>query len=489
MDTKKYLNSILRLRLFFSTEKEFSTLVGYNLKGNHFNRFSKFVCDAYFSKFSDECRDYTQGKIDLAVLLKQYEKTSIFYSQYIEGKNHSQKKTFILPLLDFLFLNLIPQLENFSHKDCFLCQKYADNNLHDELNIGILLLLTFKLIPKYTNKSSQDIDNIIYDFEVTYKFLYELYQSNKNEYTTLYKELLCLKEMRQLINEELAGDKYLNRLLLIHITNDVIKQIYTLKNPIRLREAFLDYHTIEMDLPVVWINNDGSDNEFWTFEPLDNMGYYLIHYKINYIKKEVYFCKYQVIFKYIGYSDFCQTIIMRPSFLYNNILKREQDDNAIAYDYTVLKFDSNNNTLKEIEFTLESPLGEGRLILKPTNEQLKDYYLSYIFSNKQKYKLINEFKNYELSIYTLNIATSANAIIIEFDNKLYKLDIFDNNGRETIEGIRTLTHKDNIVYIELLDKDKKRGFLCFDSINKNIDVDDLFSTPYFHKIDALTDVF
>ena len=52
MTDKEKLNSILRLRLFYSTEKELSDLVGYNLKGNHFSRFKDFQCDAYFSKFA-----------------------------------------------------------------------------------------------------------------------------------------------------------------------------------------------------------------------------------------------------------------------------------------------------------------------------------------------------------------------------------------------------------------------------------------------------
>lgn len=78
MTDKEKLNSILRLRLFFSTEKELSDFIGYNLKGNHFSRFKTFQCDAYFSKFSELYRTYTQKEENLECLLYQYEATSCF---------------------------------------------------------------------------------------------------------------------------------------------------------------------------------------------------------------------------------------------------------------------------------------------------------------------------------------------------------------------------------------------------------------------------
>ena len=69
MTDKEILNAILRLRLFYSTEKELGDEVGLKLKGNHFNRLKTFDCEAIFSKFAKECNKMTGGKIDLANLI------------------------------------------------------------------------------------------------------------------------------------------------------------------------------------------------------------------------------------------------------------------------------------------------------------------------------------------------------------------------------------------------------------------------------------
>lgn len=79
MTSKEKLNSILRLRLFYSTEAELSEHIGYNLKGNHFNRFKEIQSDAYFNYFAEECDNITLGNIDLSFILEQYKATSEFF--------------------------------------------------------------------------------------------------------------------------------------------------------------------------------------------------------------------------------------------------------------------------------------------------------------------------------------------------------------------------------------------------------------------------
>ena len=65
MTDKERLNTILRLRLFKSTEKELGDKVGLSLKVNHFNKQKPFTCEAFFSKFEEECKEYTHGEISL----------------------------------------------------------------------------------------------------------------------------------------------------------------------------------------------------------------------------------------------------------------------------------------------------------------------------------------------------------------------------------------------------------------------------------------
>lgn len=213
MTDKERLNTILRLRLFYSTEKELGDKVGLSLTGNHFSRQKPFACEAFFSKFSEECKEYTQGKVNLAWLLCQYETTSKFFKKYIENTRHETNKRFIPYLLNYLYKGETPNDGAQHLKDIIICERYDAYNKDDEMNIGIIILMTYGLIPTFKNKSSQDVTDIIDDFKKAYDILLEIAQSHQAGASTKYKEILCLKEMRKLIEEEQEGDKYLNRLL------------------------------------------------------------------------------------------------------------------------------------------------------------------------------------------------------------------------------------------------------------------------------------
>lgn len=492
MTDKERLNTILRLRLFYSTEKELGNKVGLSLKGNHFSRQKPFACEAFFSKFSEECKDYTQGEMNLAWLLCQYETTSKFFMKYIKNTEHETNKRFIPYLLNYLYKgetlnNGVQHLKNIT-----LCERYDAYNKNDEMNVGIIILMTYGLIPTFKNKSSQDVTDIIGDFKKAYDILLEIAQSHQSSASIKYKEILCLKEMRKLIEEEQKGDNNLNRLLLIHITNDVLNRVFALETPAKLRQYSKEIVPMDFALPRLWQCEEEADNIVWEFAPLNVDAYYLYRNEIDYKAKKIRFTKYQLIFKDIGYKDFCYTVIMRPSFNWHNILKREQPEDSISFDYTDIEYENDRHTVKELTFTSESPVSEKPLVIKSVKKQdALNYYTMYLDHEGAASDFLDEDSQaqYTIAIDVMEVAVTNTAILFKGDNVIFKLDKYDEEGNETIPGISALTHNDNFIYAELDEDGKERQFLCLDSINQNLDVEELLKKPYFHELEQVSDIF
>ena len=461
MTDKEKLNSILRLRLFFSTEKELSDFIGYNLKGNHFSRFKTFQCDAYFCKFSELYHSYTQSNESLEWLLYQYEATSNFFKKYIEKTSHEANKKFISLLLHYLYVGEFGAPAP-SRKVQQLCERYDACNREGEMNVGILLLITYGLLPTFKNKTAQDISDIADNFQEAYKILQKTAHQYRSGATTIYREMLCLREMRQMVEEERAGDKYLNRILLIFITNDVLNHIFALLNPVRVRQYSLAFVSMDMGLARFWRCEEDADNVVWEFCPLGNVdGYYLYRKEIDYQNRKIRYIRYQLLFKDLGYKDFCYTVIMHPAFNYHNMLKLEQPEHAL--------------TLKPIR-----------------KDDVLRYYRNYIDheGTAKDFVDIDCLPEYDIRVEEMEVAVTDQAILFKDGPGIYRLDKFDEDGEETIAGIRTLTHKDNFIYAELNDPSgEERHFLCLDSINQNLDLDELVDKPYFRKITSLDELF
>ena len=492
MTDKEKLNGILRLRLFFSTEKELSDLIGYNLKGNHFSRFKDFQCDAYFSKFEKECHDYTQGEVDLARLLYQYEATSKFFKKFIERTGHEANKHFIPYLLNYLYIGETTDDGVQHSKELILCERYDAYNSNGEMNIGLLLLMTYGLIPTFKNKSIQDVPNIIDDYQKAYNVLLEIAQSRQSGASTIYKEMLCLKEMRKLIEEERSGDKYLNRLLLIHITNDVLNRIFALEKPAKLRAYSKEIVPMDFELPRLWRCEEDADNIVWEFVPLNIDAYFLYRNEIDFHAKKIRFTKYQIVFKDFGYRDFCYTVIMRPAFNWHNMLKREQPEDSISFDYTDIEYEDDKHTVKQLTFTQESPFTGKPMVLKPIKKaNAVAYYTKYLDHKDVASNFEDEdcVPQYAVGIDTMDVAITDNALIFKGDERIYRLDKFDEEGNETIAGICALTNNDNFVYAELEEDGTEYHFLCLDSINQNLRVDELLQKPYFYPIEQASEIF
>lgn len=493
MTDKERLNTILRLRLFYSTEKELGNKVGLSLKGNHFNRQKPFVCEAFFSKFSEECKDYTDGKVNLARLLCQYETTSKFFKKYIEHTGHETNKCFIPYLLNYLYKGETPDDGAQHRKDISLCKQYDAYNQDGEMNVGIIILMTYGLIPTFKNKHCQDVTDIIGDFKKAYDILLEIALSHQYSASTKFKEILCLKAMRKLIEEAQEGDNYLNRLLLIHIANDVLDRVFALENPARIREYCKEVVPMDFQLPRLWRCEEEAANIVWEFVPLDIDAYYLYRKEIDYKAKKIRFTRYQLEFWNMGYKDFCNTVIVRPSFHWYNILKREQPVDSCSCDDTGIAYENErHNTVKELTFTKESPVGEKALVIKAVKKQdALNYYTRYLDHEGAASDFVDEDcqAQYAIGVDAVEVAVTNTAILFKGKDAIFKLDKYDKEGNETVPGISVLTHTDNFSFAVLDEDGKERMFLGLGSINQYLDVEELFGKPYFHEIEQVSDLF
>lgn len=491
MTDQEKLNAILRLRLFFSTESELSQYIEYKLKSNHFYRFNTFKADAYYSKFARLCSDYTMGKLDLDTVIEEYEATSKFYKHHVEGTAHERRKGFVTTLLERVFLGAAMQ-EEVAPKDATLCERYAaESGKEKRPNIGMLLLMAYGLLPTFKNKRAQDVKDIVGDFQRAYEVLMEIAQSRKHRATTIYNEMLCLKEMRCLIDEAKAGDRYLNRLLLIDFTNTTLARIFALEDPVKQQEYSNELQPMDFVLPRFWRAEGEADNVVWEFVEQDINCYFLFRNEIDFQGKHILFTKYQLFFRDYGLSTSCYTIIMRPAFIYHNLLRWVQPDDAITFDFTDFEYDEDGKTLKQMRFTIESPLGAAPLTLKPVKSHEIRYYRQYIDHTVTNDGFDDQDQWPQFSVYseTVKAAVSEKAIVFSLGRKVYRLDKYDDKGNETVPGIHVLTQSDNYVIASLMEGGREHRFLCLDSINQNLDMNWLMEQTYFREIKEAGEVF
>ena len=482
MTDKERLNAILRLRLFYSTEKELGDEVGLNLKGNHFNRLKTFDCEAIFSKFAKECNKMTGGKIDLANLICQYEITSKFFQKHIKNTSHEKNKQFIQNLLNHIYMKEIPN----DKKDKILCERYDDYNKEDGMNVSILILMTYGLIPTFKNKKNQDVSDIKADFEEACNNIWlKIAQSNQS-YPTIEEGLKTLIEFFTK-NKDIIP----NRVCLILFTNCVIVDAFASRKPTTILQNLREMKLMDISLPRLWHSDDDADNIVWEFLPSNLHSYFLFRREIDYKEKKIRFTMFQVVFKDKDDKNHCETRFIRPSFRWHNILNRTPPKDSILVYFTDIEYENDKHTVKQLTFK-KNPFSEKIMTLKTIDkEETRNYYVEYLDrrGRASDYEYEDTESQYAVYVYPLKVAASDTAILFKDDNDIiYKLDKFDEKGQETIPGIASLTHTDYICYAGLNENGKKREFLCLDYINKNIDLGDLSDKPYFHKIEQNSNI-
>lgn len=517
----KKLNAILKLRLFYSTKKEYcDNLDLKSLGSNKFNKLKNrpFVCDAYYSQFIKECNEATDGKVDLEDLLLQYECTSKFFVDYIKGTAHETKKAFISPLLNYIYMDEKPDDTVQPRKN--IIEKYESRNKKGHMNIGILILLTYGLMPPLSERmKDQDVENINADFQKAYEILAEIAQSHQSGNIVDFEGHPGLAPFREI--EERASKENItlnrNRIHLIDMFNFVLDHIFVFKKPEKLLQTLRDLPPIELDLQRLWHRDNDPDNVVWEIVPFPELkGFLLFRNEIDKNGKEVRFTKYQ-----LWGGEECATIIY-PSCVWHTVLRKKipNDSYSSVFIRKGYSYKSDKRIVKTIDFfplldgcfksdkELDDELAQmekrsfdpetdfGKKPIRLTAVEGQDYldYYEKRLSEELGYEFVDTQPEYAVHLYPLKVSVSDDTILFKIydsnhKNYYHKLDKYDENGNETIPGISSLTHDDNFVLVEMMENGIERYFLGLDSIGMYIDVEDLDNQPYFHEIKNIDEMF
>ena len=490
MQAKDKLNAILRLRLFFPTEKELSHLIGYQLKGNHFNRVRPFVAEMYLSHFAAMCHKMTDRQIALEPLLQQYEATSRFYFRYIKGRTIAREPRAIDHIISYAVLGHANTDETIPAKELAVCEQYAASDRDDFLSPAILLLLSEQLLPSFENKQQQDVDDILGDFSRAYERLMDFAHHNRRGDSTYYNELLCLKEMRDFIDCSQDDREGVNRLTLIYFTSVALQSIFALKQPDKLHDLINQTEVMCFNLRRFWHREGSMDYEFWEFAETPMMMYQLWRYVVDKAAKRICKTSYTLIFKDFGTKEMCYSLIIRPPYAYCCTLGKEMPTDAIAYDYTEIEYAENGRDVAKLSFVDDSPMVGEPMTLVPIEreDQLAccDYYFD---SENSEFEIVDESPEYHIDSMMVATAVANDFILFQIGDAVFKLEKWDAEGRETIDGVSQLTHADNYVFSVLDDAGTERCILSLDSIDKHLDFEALLKKDYFYEIEALESVF
>lgn len=524
----KKLNTILKLRLFYSTEKEYIDKL--NLKSLGSNKFNKlknrpFVCDAYYSQFIKECNKATEGRVDLEDLLLQYECTSKFFVDYIKGTAHETKKAFISPLLNYIYMDEKPDDTVQPRKN--IIEKYESRNKKGHMNIGILILLTYGVMPPLSERmKDQDVEDIIADFQKAYEILAEIAQSHQSGNIVDFEEHPGLGMVHLTIEGAKIANLTLNRIDLIDMFNSSLDTIFDLKKPAKLLQKAKSLPPIEITLQELWRYDNDPDNIVWIIPPAQvSDDFELYHCEIVDKNKKVFFTRYQLgFFKKIKedfeeHSELYIAYFLHPSYYWHRILKKEIPQDSSSFFAIEIEYKDDMHTAKQLFFCPWSYFGKtkeelvdeiakvkqmtifpesyiGRRLMCLTAVEREDYLNHYnrCLSEELGYEFVDTQPEYAVHQYPLKVSVSDDAILFNIyasnhKNYYHKLNKYDENGNETIPGISSLTHDDNFVLVELMENGIERYFLGLGSIGMYIDVENLDNQPYFHEIKNIDEMF
>ena len=483
MSYKEKLNAILRLRLMFSTEREMSERIGYQLHGNHFNRMKPFQCEAYFCWFANFCSELTQGRLELNALLRQYEATSDFYKAHIEGTAHERNKAFLPHLLRHAYMGAQHAEGAQDSKLLLLCEQYDQRNREGDLNPAILLLITHGIIPTFCHKKDQDITNLAADLRRVHDLLRDIAERIMDESFAKFSDHLCLRDIREMAKMAEEDKGTANRVSLIFATAEALSSIYANLDPNMMRLQAKRQAVLDITLPRLMRCDADADNVVWELTYMPHLAMYLaIRNEIDQRRKVIRYSRYQLAFYDFGDRDMCGTKIIRPHFAYYCTLGRDLPADCYSYDYTDIAYEADRKTVKTLTFNLDSPTGVKPFALKAVkrDDQLR-YYDTYLNHKgvAKDYTDVEADPAHAVKMATLDVYSSEKCLIFDVDGSLWQVDKYDDQGNETVPGIGALTHEDNFLYIGLVEDGCERHFIRLDSINQSLDIDELVEKPWF----------
>lgn len=264
----KHLNAIKRTSLFCGSNERLATRIGVPSIANN-NNFEKVGSDkriATFESFNKEYQEYTHSmKAELMDFMEEYYDTSEFYKNNELGANKSiSSKEAILDIIGCIFFSQgLPK----DRKVCkFISTIYdheTDTLTKVNVNIPLLILIIYKIIPTYTSRSGI-VSDICQDYAKVKELLSECYErfgvTEDKVMLEIFEERFDVtddKTMPGEIEEEIRkkeGKHELNRMALITLFESVINNIYNTANT----GSILDYSR-NFDIKGIWIDRQNKD--------------------------------------------------------------------------------------------------------------------------------------------------------------------------------------------------------------------------------------
>lgn len=264
------LNAIKRIFLFSNTLEEFAAKVGVPSLANN-NNFDKVGADkrkAIFESLNEEYQIYQESsESSLEDMLQRYECTSVFYTTNELSKQPAlSEKENILKLMKCFFFTHTLTEDNKLNK--FILEIYDPENDKiriSNLDLSILLLLLYKIIPTYQSKKGA-IDDINADY-LKVKDLLNDFHNRLGSYE--------VNLIQHFWEERLNSDEIrLNRLSLITLFEDTVFS----RDLINYRRDILETYRY-FDIDGIWIDKI-RDNVFYEFL-LSIPGYTMMKYEVT----------------------------------------------------------------------------------------------------------------------------------------------------------------------------------------------------------------
>lgn len=268
MTVTEYLNAIKRTYLFCNSNDALVMRTGIPSQANN-NNFDKVGADkriAIFESFNEEYQKYSLSmKVELMDFMEEYEETSKFYkNNELASKKAISTKEAILDIVGCIFFSQgLPKDRKVSKFISTIYDHKTDRLIPTNVNIPLLLLLLYKVIPTYMSKGGI-VSDIRLDYAKVKELSSECYErfgiTEDKSILDLYEDMFDATdgettpgETEEDINNKKS--KYrLNRMALITLFENVIHNIWNTANP----KGFLNY-TRYFDIDGLWVDRKNKD--------------------------------------------------------------------------------------------------------------------------------------------------------------------------------------------------------------------------------------
>lgn len=380
------LNAIKTTRLFCNSPEELAERTGIPslVNNNNFDKVGEDRRIAVYESFNEEyrtCVEMSSARLD--DLMTAYEKTSEFYIENELAKRASLfEKDCILEIMRCIFYSHELPKGNKKLSD-FIADIYdheTDKFKRSDIDICILLLIGYKIIPTYKSRKGA-----VTDIEADFRKVKDLLETFHSKYA-LTEDNLSIKSIEQRISDETIK---LNRLTLITMFKDVVYSVDASTDRTLLSDSYRYF-----DIEGVWVDKINPDTFYEIF--LGFPAYTMNVYELN--STEAKFTKFSLEIL-IDEEDSLTLFTTHPRGRARVVLNRINGTNTtklgrLDYSSHHLEFDDYKTPseiiLKDIERHPNYDF-QGKIFYKLSDEDKEEFYE--LLSLKTQKELYEEYKS------------------------------------------------------------------------------------------------